>query len=162
MTKAKPYVYRCEHKNNGNYYFGVRTGNWLPAKEDLGIHYFTSSNIVQPCFNEYLYEVLSEYDNPEQAFMVEQNLIWNSRKDKKLLNRNCKSGGFQDKFGNSYPTKRERRENHPLGQIKCPIQNIWIDPEKLTDIEYLKNRIQNTQSKKNLKKWAQLLVKALK
>lgn len=161
MGKTKSYVYRCEHKISGKYYFGVRTANWLPAEQDLGIHYFTSSKVVQPNFHEYNYEILSEYSDPVLALKVEQNLIWNSRKDKNLINKECKSGGYQENFGNPRPTKKDLRNNHPDDYVKCPARNMWIDPALLSNVDYIKERIATTTSKKNLKIWSRILVKLL-
>ena len=162
MNNVKPYVYRCEHKITGEFYFGSRSANIVPAKDDLGIHYFTSSTIVSSDFVNYKYEILSEYCTAKEALMVEQYLIWKSFNDPKILNRACKSGGYASEFGERYPTKRERRDNYPANKIKCPIRpGVLIDPADLLDVSYIRDRIATTSSKKNLKKWCQLLLKLL-
>lgn len=87
---AKPYVYRCEHKETKHFYIGYRQANILPAAEDFGIHYFTSCPNVRDYFNEYTYEILSEYNSPLMAFEVEQRLIYECRHDPLLINKNYK------------------------------------------------------------------------
>jgi hypothetical protein len=88
--KAKPYVYRCEHKETKRFYIGYRSANKLPAAEDLGVHYFTSSDIVSKDFQNYNFEVLSEYDSVLMAYEVEQRLIYECRHDELLINKNFK------------------------------------------------------------------------
>jgi hypothetical protein len=90
MNNIKPYVYRCEHKITKQYYIGYRYANWLPADKDLGIHYFTSSVIVSEDFVNYNYEILSEYNTKEWAYETEQRLIYESRNDPLLINKNYK------------------------------------------------------------------------
>lgn len=163
ITKQiKPYVYRCEHKITKKYYFGYRHANTVPAKEDLGIRYFTSSKIVANDFLNYTYEILGEYDTTEVAYKTEQYLIWKSKKDPLLINKGCEKGGYAHFFGEAFPSKKERYENHQPNKIKCPIQNTWIDPLDLTDVNYIRDRIAATQSKKNLIKWCELLIKICK
>lgn len=42
----KPYVYRLTYKTTGDYYYGYREDNKLPAIEDLPI-YQSSSDIIK-------------------------------------------------------------------------------------------------------------------
>ena len=87
---ARSYIYRCEHKETKRFYIGYRRANELPADQDFGIHYFTSCPEVRDYFNEYTYEILSEYDSPLMAFEVEQRLIYECRYDNLLINKNHK------------------------------------------------------------------------
>lgn len=89
-SKPKPYVYRCEHKETKRFYIGYRTANKLPASDDLGIHYFTSSKEVKKDFHNYIFEILSEYDSALMAFEVEQRLIYECRHNELLINKNFK------------------------------------------------------------------------
>lgn len=87
---ARPYVYRCEHKETKRFYIGYRRANELPAAEDFGIHYFTSCPEVRDYFEDYTFEILSEYDSSLMAFEVEQRLIYECRYDDLLINKNHK------------------------------------------------------------------------
>ena len=87
---AKPYVYLCTHVETKRFYIGYRRANNLSANEDLGIHYFTSSKEVRKNFSEYKFEILSEYDSPLMAYEVEQLLIYESRHNLLLINKNYK------------------------------------------------------------------------
>lgn len=89
-SKAKPYVYRCKHKETKRFYIGYRAANKVPADEDLGIHYFTSSKEVSADFQNYNFEILSEYESVLMAFEVEQRLIYECRNDELLINKNFK------------------------------------------------------------------------
>jgi hypothetical protein len=66
----------------------------LPASEDFGVHYFTSCPEVRDYFEDYTYEILSEYDSPLMAFEVEQRLIYELRHDNLLINKNYKVRGL--------------------------------------------------------------------
>ena len=88
--KARAYVYRCEHKETNRFYIGYRKANIVPAAEDLGIHYFTSCSEIKDNFNDYTYEILSEYDHPLMAYEVEQRLIYEFRYNDLLINKNHK------------------------------------------------------------------------
>lgn len=88
---AKPYVYLCTHRDTKRFYIGYRRANVVPALEDLGTNYYTSSDEVKRNFNEFDYEILSEYDSPLMAFEVEQVLIYENRHNQLLINKNYKT-----------------------------------------------------------------------
>jgi hypothetical protein len=89
MSNAKPYVYRCQHRITNQFYIGVRYANKVSAERDLGKKYFTSSDIIQPNFNDFDYEILSEYNNVSQACNAEQMFIFETINDPLSLNRHC-------------------------------------------------------------------------
>lgn len=84
----KSYVYRCEHKETKRFYIGYRKANIVPARSDLGFYYFTSCEIIKQNPDDYIFEVLSEYDSAEMAYEVEQVLLYNLRNDPLLINGN--------------------------------------------------------------------------
>jgi hypothetical protein len=84
--KYPAYVYRCEHKETKRFYIGYREANHLPAHQDLGKFYFTSSKIVSKNFSDYNFEILAEYDTGKMAFDVEQRLLYELRDDPYLIN----------------------------------------------------------------------------
>jgi hypothetical protein len=83
----KPYVYKCVHKVTGEFYFGYRSRNKLPAAQDLGNVYFTSSKNVRPRFDEFDYIILETFDNKIQAHSYEQSLIKEHWNNPLLLNK---------------------------------------------------------------------------
>lgn len=87
MIRAKPYVYMCTCKDTSRFYIGYRKANIVPAKEDFGVHYFTSCPEVKNNFKNYNYEILSEYDSSLMAFEVEQVLLYEMRHDPLLINQ---------------------------------------------------------------------------
>ena len=87
---TKPYVYLCTHIETKRFYIGYRRANIHPSTKDLGIHYFTSSKEVRQNFKEYEFEILSEYESPLMAYEVEQLLIYESRYNPLLINKNYK------------------------------------------------------------------------
>ena len=56
-----PYVYRLDHPITGEFYIGYRSANKVPASEDLGIRYFTSSKTVKPRFHEFRFCIIAEF-----------------------------------------------------------------------------------------------------
>jgi len=73
--QALPYVYRCVEKDTGRFYIGYRYKNTVCAKEDLGIHYFTSNEYVKKNFNKFDYEIVQEFADRKSAFAYETKLI---------------------------------------------------------------------------------------
>lgn len=81
-----PYVYLCTHKETGQFYIGSRLANKVPAQEDLGLVYKTSSKRVKPIFHEFSYFVYAEFFNPEDAWEFEQRLIEENISNTLILN----------------------------------------------------------------------------
>jgi hypothetical protein len=135
----------------------MRSANVVPATEDLGIHYFTSSKEVKAKFNEYTYEILQECDTHEYTHKYEQYLIWNCRKDPKLINKNYKTGGYIDFFNDKFPKDKPVR-TAPLGKISCPVRDgVYVYPHEIKDIDYIKQRILITTSIEKTRKWMNIL-----
>jgi hypothetical protein len=72
---VRPYVYKCTEKETGKFYIGYRFKNTVPAKEDLGKHYFTSNDYVKKNFNNFDYEIVAEFPDRKSAFAFETKLI---------------------------------------------------------------------------------------
>ena len=117
-SKPKPYVYRCEHKETKRFYIGYRKANKFPAADDLGIHYFTSCKEVRRDFQNYTFEVLSEYDSTLMAFEVEQRLIYECRHNELLINKNFKVSNLIE------------IDPKPV-QIQPTSKNAWKDRKKI-------------------------------
>lgn len=87
------YVYRLDHPTTGEFYIGFRSANKLPAIQDLGFKYFTSSKYVKPRFHEFNYTIIQEFLDPNEAYDLEQFLIYQERKNPSMLNRICRYDG---------------------------------------------------------------------
>lgn len=86
--KARPYVYKLTHKSTGQYYFGFRCANKLPALQDIGVRYFTSSRTIKEMgFENFIIEILAEFDNKQAAFDHETSLIAEHIGDPSNLNK---------------------------------------------------------------------------
>jgi|LakMenE01Jun11ns_1017448.scaffolds.fasta_scaffold9959694_124 hypothetical protein len=86
------YVYRLDNPTTGEFYFGFRKANKVPANQDLGIDYFTSSKTVEPRFQEFNYTIIQEFVDPLEAYDLEQFLIYQELKNPLMLNRRCHHG----------------------------------------------------------------------
>jgi NUMOD3 motif len=85
-----PYVYRLTHRETGKFYIGYRYKNvelGLRAEDDLGIHYYSSSKIVKPHFEEYNTMILAEFFDKVAAIEFEQTLIKSEWGNPLLLNK---------------------------------------------------------------------------
>lgn len=84
---AKPYVYRLEHRETGQFYYGVRMANEVPAKDDLFVRYFSSSKTVASLGVEnFLHEVVQDFDDRDSALRFEDQMIRETIEDPLSLN----------------------------------------------------------------------------
>lgn len=84
-----PYVYRLDHPTTGEFYIGFRFANKAPANRDLGIKYFTSSKFIKPRFEEFNYTIIQEFLDANEAYDLEQFLIYQELENPLILNRVC-------------------------------------------------------------------------
>lgn len=79
LSLAKSYVYKLVHKKTGQFYYGSRKENVKfnrQAKDDLGICYFSSSKTIKEMgFENFHYEIIGEYDDFNEAYKTEHQLI---------------------------------------------------------------------------------------
>lgn len=90
---CQPYVYILTNKNTGDFYIGYRSANKVSAINDLGIKYFTSSKHVKNNFSLFEITNLIEFISKEDAYDYEQNLIFESWGNPKLLNKHYNING---------------------------------------------------------------------
>ena len=121
-----PYVYVCTHKITNQIYIGARCANHVPAHQDLGTYYFTSSKNVKPIFNEFDWEIIFE-GTREEVFQLESDLIRQHWRQPYLLNKNCGGEKFncthhsnetkqkmsESKKGEKCYLYNKKKENHP-------------------------------------------------
>lgn len=82
--KANPYVYRCIERDTGRFYIGYRYKNFVPASEDLGVHYFTSNEYVKNNFEKFDIEIIREFPDRRSAFAYETQLIRETAGEKQI------------------------------------------------------------------------------
>lgn len=79
MTSECNYVYRVTHIPTGQHYIGSRKSRGLPAYQDLGKRYFTSSKDVRSLFmsapHEFRIRIVSEHPTYRDAFLKEQRYL---------------------------------------------------------------------------------------
>lgn len=115
-----PYVYKLTHKETNEFYFGYRCANKVPASDDLGIYYFTSSKTVSKRFEEFRYEVLKEFNNKNDAYWYEQSLIESQWKQDGLLNKKYQADSGRGMFRQSGPLTEEHKRKISLAQKGVP------------------------------------------
>lgn len=84
-THIYPYVYKCIHKETGEFYIGYRCANKVPSHIDLP-QYRTSSKKVKPRFVEFNWQIIAEFFDKTDAYWFEQSLIKENWNDPLLLN----------------------------------------------------------------------------
>jgi hypothetical protein len=91
----KSYAYLITCTATKEFYFGSRYGNIRlerSAQEDLWVKYFTSSPVVRTLIKTYgreqfIAEVLSEFDDKDECFWYEQDRIYENKDNDLCLNR---------------------------------------------------------------------------
>lgn len=83
-----PYVYRIEHKESKQFYFGFRCANQLPPEVDLP-QYKTSHKEIKNSFDDYSWIIVAEFFNKEHAYDFEQFLIFQHWGNPLMINKSC-------------------------------------------------------------------------
>jgi len=93
---AKPaaYVYICTHVKTRQFYIGYREKNVrLNRTSDIDLPlYRTSSNYVNPIFDEFEWQIVAEFFNGEWAYEFEQILIKENWGNPLLINKYYRTG----------------------------------------------------------------------
>ena len=138
-----PYVYVCSHKITKEIYIGARCANKVPANQDLGTYYFTSSKLVKPRFHEFNWEILFE-GSKEEVFQFESDLITEHWRKPYLLNRGNRGAKFNNKGGHSLSQETKRKMRKPKSEetkrkmrkskkkITCPYCGKQGSPNNMT------------------------------
>jgi len=149
-TKAMPYVYMCINKVTSEFYIGYRAKNVKlnkPSHIDFP-EYKTSSNIVNPNFDNFTWIILAEFYDHDSAYDFEQSLINEHWGNPLLINTNCHHG-----------KKRFRIKSH-LADTKQKISDaqkgrpgrVQTEEIKQKISKSLKGRIVPEERKKNISK----------
>lgn len=100
---AQPYVYRLDHRETGEFYIGYRAANKVPAEQDLGIKYFTSSKyIIEIGFDKFRHEIIAIFFDANSAYDFEQEYISEVFKDPLCLNKHYQNKNGQGRYKNTH------------------------------------------------------------
>jgi hypothetical protein len=160
------YVYKLVHKPTGKIYFGCRRGNirkkWMP-KDDLWIHYFSSSKPVKALIAEYgkdsfEYEILFESNDRDEIFWTEQDYIGEYWGNPLLLNKHY------DDRGRGHPVflitpegnakacaTRTKNNTYKRGAVKANATKLARGSSKIGGIKGAITRRRNGTSGKGLR-----------
>lgn len=119
-TKVLPYVYWLTHKETGQFYIGVRYGNKVPSSEDLGIRYFTSSKVIKNFgFENFIYIILAEFFDKDDALLFELELIKEYWSDQLKLNQNIGGVKFSSR-NKGIPMSEEQKRKLSISAKNKP------------------------------------------
>jgi len=107
IMKILPYVYQLTHTETNEFYIGVRWGNKVPASDDLGKKYFSSSVETKPRFSEFIPLIIAEFFDKEDAIEFEQQLITEHWGNPLLLNKAIQVSKTFRCSGHSEETKQK-------------------------------------------------------
>jgi hypothetical protein len=149
IAEILPYVYQGVHKTSKKFYIGVRYGNVRikkPINEDFGKTYKTSCKAVKPIFDEFDWQIVKIFSNPEDALAFESALIDQHWRDPLLINKN--RGGKKFKRPNNY-IRGPKREKKILQDRSTFYKEKWKNPK------YRKSQIEkiNASRTKRSKEW---------
>jgi len=112
-VKALPYVYWLTHRDTGEFYIGYREINEVPANEDLGVDYKSSSKLVESLvFDNFDQQIIAEFPTGEEAYIYEQRLIKEHFNDPMCLNRHyidVDSGKSHFRHNNPHSEESKRK-----------------------------------------------------
>ena len=122
--QVHPYVYMCIHRETGHFYIGSRTAKDITYSHLDLPKYKTSSPKVKPNFDQYVWTILAEFFNSDDAYDFEQELIYNTWNDPLSLNESCYYG--KHRFCISGP--RTQKHKDAIGRAH---KGKIIDPETI-------------------------------
>jgi hypothetical protein len=113
-SKVTPYVYLVTHKITGSFYFGSRYSKKVtqPSHLDFPL-YKTSAPYVRRDFDSYDWVILAEFFTEtaiDDAYDVEQQLIFEHWGNPMLLNRKCYINNFP-RFNTTGPLSESHKKN---------------------------------------------------
>jgi hypothetical protein len=118
---SQPYVYTLTHKVTGEFYIGYRCANKVPALEDLGIKYFSSSESVKLLgFENFNCTIIAELESKNDAIDLESKLISESWGNPLLLNKHNKGSKFRT-IGPRSASLKQKLSNLHKGVLRGPM-----------------------------------------
>jgi len=151
-TKVKPYVYMGIHKVTGEIYIGYRERNIILNKLshiDL-FEYKTSSKVVRPIFEQMIWTILAEFENGNDAYDFEQQLIYENWDNSLLLNRFCHYG--KARFKKSGTQSEATRKKKSIALKNKP----WSNRRRVAQTEEVSAKKSKAMTNKKLKSYIRL------
>jgi len=115
-TRAMPYVYKCVNRHTQEFYIGYRETNTLPSHLDFSF-YKTSSPIVYNNFDDYDWTIVAEFFNGDDAYDIEQQLIFENWSNPLLLNQSCFYGKKRFKCKSISNKHKQSISNAQTGKV---------------------------------------------
>ena len=109
--KALPYVYRLDNPTTGEFYIGYREANKIPSHLDLP-KYKTSATEVKKNFGIFVWKILAEFPEGNDAYDYEQLSIFEEWDNPLLLNESCYHN--KGKFKNTSPHSQKTKDKISL------------------------------------------------
>lgn len=106
-----PYVYMCVNKTTNEFYIGYRVKNvklGKPSHIDFP-EYKTSSKLVNPNFENFIWEIIAEFYEDTDAYDFEQYLIHQHWNNPLLLNEVCHFNGARFRNTGGIPCSDEKK-----------------------------------------------------
>lgn len=127
-----PYVYLCTHRETGEFYIGYRSANKVNASDDLGAVYRSSAHYISSRWDEFDSIVVAEFFSPQDAWLFEQEYIYDNRHNKLILNRSCHHNArrmFIGPYRHSDATKQKMSASwtHVQSRVLSRIGRSWED-----------------------------------
>lgn len=146
-----PYVYKGIHKSTGQFYFGFRSQNKVPAVDDLGSKYRTSSKYVNALgFENFEWIIIAEFFTADDAYWFEQELI-----KEHIANQNCLNRYYTDdasgqrKFsmaGMKHTDEQRARQSKRMSGRTVP------ESTKLAVSKSMKGKVKTEEHQRNINK----------
>jgi len=155
------YVYKITEKNGGRFYIGARSSN-IAASLDLGVRYFSSSNMVKKIINTisvdaFIFEIVNDtYECWKDAYDAEQLLIFENWNNPLILNKACYYG--KKDFGVISDDAKQTLSKKTLERWKDPLfrdaigvaqRKSWSAERKLKQSNRLKNEFWTSEMKQS-------------
>lgn len=118
-TRVLPYVYICTHKITGQFYIGYRERNTTPSDVDFP-KYQTSCSFVQDNFDQFNWYILAEFFNGDDAYDLEQRLIFKNWNDPLIINQRCMYGKQRFKTRKGVSKSKLHREKLSATKVGIP------------------------------------------
>jgi len=136
-----PYVYRIDHPS-GEFYIGYRVANQVPAEQDLGIKYKTSTKHLSYPFEEYNIAIVAEFFTDtakSDAYDFEQALIYEHWSNPCMANKSCYYGS-KARFRN--PGGKPHTQEHKSALRQAAVGKVLSEEhkEKIRQAHLKRNR----------------------
>ena len=150
------YVYKLTHKVTGQFYIGYRGANKLPAAEDLPKYRSSSQKVKEMGFDNFNWEILAEFQTPEEAYGHENRLIAESFDSPLCLNGHYRlaNNGKRFRSDTAGPKISAKQTGRKLSEeTKRKIRDYWDDEVREKQRLNRLGRKDSEEAKKRKSEW---------